>query len=214
MLIFTAGVLALLSPCGYPMLPGYVSYYLGADVSVGKAVPSGVACTLGLISVFTAIGAAASFLGVLISSYLPFLELAAGIVVIFLGISILAGFRLPAFWAKITAPRRRGLIGIFLYGAAYGLATLGCSAPVFFSILFYAVAARGLIGGMVAFIVYAIGMGLPLVLTTILVAKAKELTLRKMLSAMPMLQRLSGVVLVLIGIYLIFFYYGSLSVVL
>jgi cytochrome c biogenesis protein CcdA len=207
--IFIAGALALLSPCGFPMFPGYISYYLGAKVSLEKAVSGGVACTLGLLTVFSVIGVVVSTLGSLVSRHIPFLELAAGLIVIFMGISMIAEIRFPTFFTISTAPRQRGLIGVFLYGVVYGLATLGCSAPIFFSILFYAVAAGGPLYGMITFAVYAIGMGLPIIITTMLVARAKKLVLQRMAKMIPWFQKISGIVLIMIGAYLVYFYYVS-----
>jgi len=207
--IFTAGALALLSPCGFPMLPGYISYYIGAKASLEKAVSGGVACTLGLLSVFSAIGVAVSTLGSFVSRYIPLLELVAGLIVVFMGISMIIEIRFPTFFTISRAPRQRGLVGIFLYGVVYGLATLGCSAPIFFSILFYAVAAGGPLHGMITFVVYVIGMGLPIIVTTILVAKAKKLMLERMVKMIPWFQKISGLVLIIIGVYLIYFYYVS-----
>jgi len=208
-LIFAAGALALLSPCGFPMLPGYISYYMGAKASLEKAVSGGVACTLGLLTVFSAIGVAASTLGGLVFRYIPLLELVAGLIVILMGISVIVEIRFPTFFTISRAPKQRGLIGVFLYGVVYGLATLGCSAPIFFSILFYAVAAGGPLYGTITFAVYAIGMGLPIIITTILVAKAKKFMLEKMVKMIPWFQRISGMVLIMIGAYLIYFYYVS-----
>ncbi len=208
-LIFTAGALALLSPCGFPMLPGYISYYMGAKASLEKAVSGGVACTLGLVTVFSAIGVVVSTLGSFVSRFIPLLELVAGLIVIFMGISMIAEIRFPTFFTGLRAPKKRGLIGLFLYGVVYGLAILGCSAPIFFSIIFYAVAAGGPLYGMITFVVYAIGMGLPIIITTILVAKAKKFMLERMVKMIPWFQKISGVVLIIIGAYLIYFYYVS-----
>lgn len=205
--IFTAGMLALLSPCGFPMLPGYISYYLGTKASLEKAVPGGVACTLGLATVFSVIGIVVSTLGSLVSRYLPLLELGAGVATILMGVFMVIEIRFPISITRLRAPKQKGLIGIFLYGAVYGLATMGCSAPIFFSILFYAIAAGGPLYGTLTFLVYAIGMGLPIVITTILVAKAKVFMLQKIVNATPLLQKVSGIVLVVIGIYLIYFYF-------
>jgi len=208
-LIFTAGALALLSPCGFPMLPGYISYYMGAKVSLEKAVFGGVACTLGLLTVFSVIGVVVSILGSFVSRYIPFLELVAGVIVIFMGICMIVDIRFPTLFTISKAPKQRGLIGVFLYGVVYGLAALGCSAPIFFSILFYAIAAGGPLYGMITFFVYAIGMGLPIIITTILVAKAKNFMLKRIMKMMPWFQKISGIVLITIGIYLIYFYYIS-----
>jgi len=188
------------------MLPGYISYYMGAKVSMEKALAGAAACTLGLLTVFSAIGVVVSTLGGFISQYIPLLELAAGLIVVFLGISMIFEIRFPTFFTISTAPTQKGLIGVFLYGVAYGLATLGCSAPIFFSILFYAVAAGGSLYGIITFVVYAIGMGLPITITTILIARAKKFLLKRMMNMLPWLQKISGLVLITIGAYLIYYY--------
>ena len=207
MFIFAAGASALLSPCGFPMLPGYILYYMGSKASLGKAVPSGIACTLGLVTVFSIIGAMGSILGSLINPYIPLLELVAGLATIVLGVSMLIEIRFPSFSLPIKAPKRRGFIGLFLYGAVYGLATLGCSAPIFFAILFWAIAGGRLLNGIITFMIYAMGMGLPLILTTILLSMARELTLKRMVKMLPWLHKISGIILIIIGVYLTYFYY-------
>jgi len=210
MFVLAAGASALLSPCGYALLPGYISYYMGTKTSLRKAVPTGVACTLGLISVFSVIGLLASALGSLISPYVLALNLIAGLTIIFLGISMLVKIRFPTI--PVKAPKRKGLIGIFLYGVVYGLAALGCSAPIFFSILFYAVTAGGALFVLVIFIIYALGMSVPLVITTILVAKAKEFFLKRITKITPWIQKISGIVLIIIGVYLAYIYYTVIIV--
>jgi peroxiredoxin/cytochrome c biogenesis protein CcdA len=205
MFVLAAGASALLSPCGYALLPGYISYYVGTETSLRKVLPNGVACTLGLISMFSVIGLLASALGSLISPYVLTLNLIAGLTIIFLGISMLVKIRFPMI--PVKAPKRKGPIGIFLYGVVYGLAALGCSAPIFFSILFYAATAGGALFGLVIFIIYALGMSIPLVITTILVAMAKEFLLKRITQITPWIQKISGIVLIIIGAYLTYIYY-------
>ncbi len=212
-LIFTAGGLALLSPCGFPMLPGYISYYMGRKASLEKAVSGGVACTLGLLAVFSAIGVGVSTLGSFVSRYIPLLELVAGLIVIIMGISMIVEIRFPTFFTTLRAPKQGGLIGFFLYGVVYGLAALGCSVPIFFSIFFYAVATGGALYGITTFVVYAMGMGLPIIVTSVLVAKTKKLLLERLLKMIPWFQKISGLVLITIGAYLIYFYYVSFHAV-
>ncbi len=211
--IFAAGALALFSPCGFPMLPGYISYYMGVKASLEKTVAGGVACTLGLLTVFSVIGVVVSTLGSIISRYIPLLELVAGLLVIFMGVSMIFKMRFPTLFTISKAPRQRGLIGVFLYGVAYGLATLGCSAPIFFSMLFYAFASGGPLHGIATFMVYAIGMGLPIIIITIFVARAKKFMLERMVKMIPWFQKASGIILIIIGAYLIYFYYVSVYAV-
>lgn len=203
---FLSGVFTLFSPCGFPMLPGYISYYIGTRAPIERAVTGGVVCALGLLVVFSTIGLIASLIGGVISRYISFLELVAGLITIVMGLSMIFEITLPVFWLSLRAPRLRSLIGIFLYGIVYGLATLGCSAPVFLSVLFYAIAVGGPLHGIIIFIVYATGMGLPLIIITILVARARGIILKKMVKVTPMLHRLSGIILLVIGVYLVHYY--------
>ncbi len=156
---------------------------------------------------FSLIGVVASILGSVIIPYIPLLEYVAGVATILLGVSMLVKVKLPTFLVPLKAPKRRGVIGIFLYGVVYGLAILGCSAQIFFAVLFWAIVGGGLLNGIITFMIYSLGMSLPLILTTILLAKAKELTLNKLVKMIPWIQRFSGIILVIIGIYLIYFYY-------
>jgi cytochrome c biogenesis protein CcdA/PKD repeat protein len=205
-LIFTSGALALLSPCGFPLLPGYISYYLGRRSSVERAVSGGVACTLGLVSVFSIIGIGVSLLGSLVTQYILALELIAGILAVLMGISMVLDVKFPLIQIS-KAPRQKGLSGLFVYGIAYGLATLGCSAPIFFSTLFYAISSGGLIQGILTFMIYALGMGLPILIITLLVAKTKSALINRIMKVMPWFQRISSVILIVTGIYLISYYY-------
>jgi cytochrome c-type biogenesis protein len=206
--VFTSGILTLFSPCGFPMLPGYISYYMGTTSSLEKAIPSGIACALGLITVFSVIGAISSLFGSVVNPYIPLFELVAGVVIIFLGVGMLAEPRFLSFFLPLKAPKRKGIFGIFLYGVVYGLAALSCSAPIFFAVLFWAITSGGFISGIVTFMVYAAGMGGPLILITVLVALAKEATLSKIAEITLLVQKIGGIILIIVGIYLIYFYYS------
>ncbi len=143
--ILSAGVSALLSPCGFSMLPGYISYYLGVTITPKKAFSGGIACTIGLITVFAVIGFLASIMGTIINPYIPYLEIIAAIATIIMGISLIFEINIPMFLSTLKAPERKGIIGFFLYGIVYGLATLGCSAPIFFTTLFWAITNSGIL---------------------------------------------------------------------
>jgi len=85
------------------------------------------------------------------------------------------------------------------------LAALGCSAPIFFSVLFYAIVAGGPLQGIIAFMVYAIGIGFPLIITTTLVARARGLVLKRMVKVTPLLHKISGIFLLFIGAYIVYY---------
>lgn len=189
------------------MFPGFISYYLGAKISSGRAAVGGLACTLGILTLFSMIGALSSLVGGVVKGYLPLLQLVAGAVMIFMGVVALSQVKLPTFLGRLKAPKRRGTAGLFLYGVVYGLATLGCSAPIFFSVLFWAVAEEGLASGLIVFLVYAAGMGLPLTVTTVLATRAKEVVARRVSNASSMIQKASSVALIIVGASVVYLYF-------
>jgi cytochrome c-type biogenesis protein len=200
---FSAGVFSLFSPCSYALLPGYVSYYLGARFGVVKALTGGLACTLGLITVFATIGGLATSLGELVPQIIPLLDIAAGVILIAMGLGNLLDFKMPFISLNIGPSKRQGFLGLYTYGIVYGLAGVGCSAPIFVSVLFYSMS-KGLAQGVFSFIAYAIGMGAPLIVTTVLLSQAKDYMIWRINMAT---EKLSGAVLVAVGLYLIYFYY-------
>jgi cytochrome c-type biogenesis protein len=203
--IFSTGFLALFSPCGFPMLPGYVGYYLGARTSLKNAGVGGIACSLGLLTVFSIIGGVAALAGSVVNAYVWALELFAGILTIIMGVVLLMELKLPLLTIPVKAPEQKGLVGLFFYGIVYGLATISCSSPLFFSILFYAFAA-GAVEAFVTFVIYALGMGVPLILITIAVSKTRHLLLKRIVELTPLIRRLGGLLLILIGAYLLYYY--------
>lgn len=203
---FTAGVLSIFSPCGYALLPGYVSYYLGSDLSLVRAVVGGLACTLGLVTVFSVVGALASSLGALMPQLIPVLDILAAVILIVLGVAMLRQANIPYLQLNVRPTTRKGLAGLYMFGLVYGIAGVGCSAPIFLSVLLFAVSESWL-NGVLTFTVYAIGMGVPLVLTSILVAEAKVMLIRRISGVTERLHKLGGTVLILVGLYLFYTYY-------
>ena len=206
---FTAGVLVLLSPCGYALIPGYISYHLGSEVSVSRALQGGLISTIGLVAVFSILGLGSFLISGLIKPYLTLLTVFSAVVVIILGGLILSGFSFPSTFLRLGGSSKRGMTGFFVFGIAYGLGAAGCTAPVFFSVILIGMLDGGVFGGFLTFTLYALGVGIPLIITSILVATAKRPLISKISGLTPKLFRFSGVVMILVGIYLIYTYMTS-----
>ena len=123
-----------------------------------------------------------------------------------MGLGNLLNLKMPFISLNIVPSKNKGLIGLYTYGIIYGLAGVGCSAPIFISVLFYSMS-KGLSQGALSFVAYALGMGAPLIVTTVLLSQAKDYVIQRINMATEKLQRVSGAVLVAVGIYLIYFYY-------
>jgi len=199
---FTAGLLSLFSPCAFPLLPGYISYYIGENVPRSKAALGGVSCMLGLITIFSAFGLVASIIGDILLPFMSIFVMIAGLIVIALGVSFMLNVQILSFHSPFKASRRKGYIGFYLFGIAYGFAASACTAPIFLSILVYAVTLGGHLNGLVTFLIYAFGMGLPLIVLSILATEAKNITYQKISRFTPTIQKVSGIILIALGCYL------------
>lgn len=206
---FSAGVLVLLSPCGYALIPGYISYHLGSEVSVSRALQGGIISTIGLVTVFSILGLGSFLISGLIRPYLTLLTVFSAIVIMIMGLLILSGFSFPSTFLRLQGSSKRGMTGFFIFGIAYGLGAAGCTAPVFFSVLLFGMLDGGMFGGILTFTFYALGVGIPLIITSILVATTKRSMISKIRDITPKLHRFSGVVMILVGIYLIYTYLTS-----
>jgi len=102
----------------------------------------------------------------------------------------------------------KGLPGFYLFGIVYGMAGVGCSAPIFLSVLLHAMT-KGPVNGILTFAAYAVGMGIPLVVTSVLLAEAKDYVIARITRITPRLHRVSGIILILVGVYLAYFYYAT-----
>ncbi len=203
---FTAGVLSLLSPCSFPLLPGYMVYMLGTKGSTIRAIIGGVAFTLGLISTLSILGIVVSTLGGFVLEYIPLFQFVVALIIVAFGIVMILGMNLPPLLRGVPSVNRRSLIGMYSFGLAYGVAMSGCAAPIFFSILLYT-ATQEMVQGVATFTAYALGMGMIFIIVGIFAAEARDILIRKMVRITPLMNRLSGLGLLGAGIYMFFTYF-------
>jgi cytochrome c-type biogenesis protein len=158
---FLAGILSFLSPCTLPILPAYFAFTFQARR--GNVVAMTVSFFLGLATTLTLLGASASALSLLLLRNLQQLTLIGGVVIIGLGVLSLfgRGFAGP----QIQEVPARSAFGSYLYGATFALGWTACVGPILGGI-FTLLATQGvavLQGALLSF-VYALGLGLPLIL--------------------------------------------------
>jgi cytochrome c biogenesis protein CcdA len=107
---------------------------------------------------------------------LPCLSLAVGVLMVAAGGRLLAGGALPAASAVRLASRfgrraeRQGLIGYAAFGVAFGLSSLGCTLPLFLTVVGTSLTARGALGAASGVALYGLGMGLAVTSLTVAVA--------------------------------------------
>lgn len=212
---FGVGMVATFNPCGFAMLPAYLSYFLGlegeqdeaADASILRALAVGASMTAGFLVVFGVLGLVLEPALTTVNRRLPWVTILLGVVLIAIGVAMLAGrtisVRLPRFG---RGPESRELSSVFLFGISYALVSLSCTLSLFTAAISTTVQDENLIVGILAFLAYGLGMGLVLMVITLAIALARQSLVRNLRRVLPYINRVSGALLVLAGLYVV--YYG------
>jgi cytochrome c biogenesis protein CcdA len=201
---------ATVNPCGFAMLPAYLAMFLGDDTATGDSgrsvVPRAFAVsavlTLGFVAVFGLFGLIISPLAVQVEQYLPWATVVIGIALVGLGVALLAGRQLTLRLPKLAkGGTDGGLRSMFLFGVSYAVASLSCTIGPFLAVTSTTLGGQSVASGVAVFVVYGLGMGLVITALTVTVALAKAGLVTRLRSAMPLISRISGVLLVLAGAY-------------
>jgi cytochrome c biogenesis protein CcdA len=213
-LAFAAGMVATLNPCGFAMLPAYLSYFMGLqddDKSTGAAVRSGfvvgAVVSLGFFVVFGVAGVAITIGFRSLTTWIPWIALAVGVGVVLLGIAMLAGYQMTVGLPKAKrAGSGTGWGRVFTFGVSYAIASLSCTLPVFLSVVATQLTQRSFAGGVAVFIAYAFGMSLVLVGLTVVMALGKQSLVQRLRGSAQYINRISGGILVVAGLFIVWFW--------
>jgi cytochrome c biogenesis protein CcdA len=213
-LALAAGVLAAVNPCGFALLPAYLSLLIVGDTDVDTdggrfraLMRAGVltaAMTLGFTAVFGVFGTLAAPAADALARRLPWLSIVIGVMLVVLGGWLLAGRSLPSF---VPGLRRgpavtRRFWSMVLFGMAFAVASLGCTIGPFLAVVVAAGFGNGSsLAGIGLFLAYAAGMGLLVGSVALTVALARTTFVRFLRRATPALTRVGGALLVLAGGY-------------
>ncbi|HET8894608.1 MAG TPA: cytochrome c biogenesis protein CcdA [Gaiellaceae bacterium] len=206
-----AGGLAVVNPCGFPLLPAFLSFYLGAEEKTLPRAPTrvlqgllvGSLVTAGFVGLFTAIGLPISYGAGSIASAVPWLGLGTGAVLALAGIAAIAGarFTLPVH-LTIRPRRERRATAMLLFGVAYGAASLGCTLPIFLALVGASLGADKV----AVFLAYGLGMALVLMALSVGIALAREGVAHRLRPLLPHVAWLAGLLLALSGGYLVYYW--------
>ncbi|MEU9373682.1 cytochrome c biogenesis protein CcdA [Streptomyces sp. NPDC048255] len=209
-----AGMLAAVNPCGFALLPAYLSLLvLGDDapsrtVAVGRALAATAAITAGFAALFGVFGLAIQPVAGQVQQHLPWFTIAFGLLIATAGGWLLAGRQLPALAPKLRrAPKvTRSLPSMALFGMAYAIASLGCTIAPFLAIVVSAFRTGSTGEGITLFTAYAAGMGLIVGAASLTVAVTRTTAVTRLRRLGALAPRVGGGLLLLVGGYVA--YYG------
>ncbi|HMR23332.1 MAG TPA: cytochrome c biogenesis protein CcdA [Micropruina sp.] len=217
-LAFAAGMVAPVNPCGFGLLPAWITHTLGdpdasaAPVRLLRALRSGLALTVGFTGTLAAAGIVVSAGARGLIQAAPALGLAVGILLVLLGVARLAGrsisLRLPGIPGRAT----QGLpptLEMALFGVGYAAASLSCTFGVILAVIAQAQATASFAGVLLVFGVYAAGSATVLLLLALATATAGSALTRRVSTLARYGPRVTTVVLLLTGGYLAWYWYPA-----
>lgn len=222
---FGAGMVSAVNPCGFAMLPVYLSLYLGAEDSefyrhsplfrIFKAVWIAVVVTAGFGLLFAVVGGVITLGGTFLGRVIPWMSLAVGIALIVMGIWLLMGHYISlAFTYRLAAkfgdPRRMTVWGFFLFGGAFGATSMSCTLPIFLLVMGSSIAARDVSVGLLQFASYIAGTGSVLMILTVGIALVKaRVVVGALRRLLPYIQKISAILLLVAGSYIVYYWLKS-----
>ena len=211
-LALVAGALATVNPCGFPLLPAFLSFYAGAaeerlpraPTRAAQGLVVGLLVSVGFLGVFALVGVPAAYGAGVVAQAVPWTGLALGGLLTAAGLVALWGGHLAApLPGRRLAPKGRGAGAMVLFGVGYGVASLACTLPVFLTVVGASLAGAE---PLIAFAAYGVGMAA--VLTTLALAAAllREGIARFLRRLLPYTERIAGALLVAAGSYLVYYW--------
>lgn len=208
-----AGMLAALNPCGFALLPAYLTLLVTGDqpnrvVAVLRAMKMTAAMTAGFLLVFATFGLVVAPVASSTQRYLPWVTVVVGVLLLGAGLWLLAGRAIPG--PKARAGSGAAVTGsvrsMFGFGISYAAASLTCTIAPFLAVVVSAFRSDSAVAGALLFLLYAAGMGLVVGTAALAVALAQQSLVRQARRLGRLVPTAGGGLLAVVGAYVA--YYG------
>ena len=206
---FVAGLVATVNPCGFAMLPAYLSFFLGSDVDtssgrmLGRALRIASMMALSFLLVFGVAGLLLTAGLQVVIDALPWMALVVGAGIVALGVYVARGGVLTLSMPGKGKVNRRS---VFVFGASYAVASLSCTLPIFLSLIAGSIATGSLVSGVALFIVYGLGMALVIAAITVGLAFGRDRLVTFIRGASRWIGPVSGLILIAAGLFIVWYW--------
>jgi len=220
-LAFAAGLVAALNPCGFAMLPAYLLLVVRGQQSgeqavtprglapLGRALAATVGMALGFLTVFGVFGLLTISAASTVQRYLPYGTVVIGVVLVILGVWLLAGRELTALTPRAMRARWAPTVrlgSMYGYGVSYAIASLSCTIGPFLAVTAAGLRGGSVVGSVAIYLAYVAGLTLVVGVLAVAAAAASSVLADRLRRILPFVNRISGALLVLVGLYV--GYYG------
>ena len=205
---FLEGIASFISPCLLPMIPIYISYFIGEEEKNStKKIINALGFVIGFTLVFLILSIFASSLGILISNNIKYIKIAFGIIIIFLGLNYMEIIKLKFLnkYKVFNADKKNlNFFKALIFGVVFSVSWTPCIGTFLSSALLLVVKHQDMLKGILLMLIYSIGLGIPFIISVVLIEKLKQAfdIIKKNYN---IIKKVSGAILIIIGIYTIFF---------
>ena len=205
-----AGLLSFLSPCVLPLVPSYLGFVTGMNAAeMGErrrvAMIQSTLFVLGFTTIFLLLGAGATAIGAALATHKALVGRVGGVLIIFFGLVSMGVIKIPALQMEARVHLQEkplGLLGAFLVGMAFGAGWTPCLGPILGAILTLASTQETMGRGILLLGAYSAGLAIPFLVSAWAVESFFN-WFQKFRRYLPWVQRISGGLLVLVGILLV-----------
>lgn len=205
------GLVVFFSPCVLPIVPFYLSYMAGASISEisteGELAPgvrkraflASVMFSLGIITVFVLLGAAAFGLSQAFRSYQTEFRLFAALVVLIMGLHFLGvlriGFLNRAFQMEAGDTANMSVLSAYLVGFAFAAGWTPCVGGVLTAVIFTASTEATALRGLLLMLVFGFAMTTPFMAASLFIGPFLRFA-AKFRRHLPKVEKAMGVLLI------------------
>ena len=208
LLTFLEGIASFISPCLLPMVPIYLSYFIGEDEKNNKkAILNSFGFVLGFTIMFLIFSIFATQLGTILSSNIRYIKIIFGIVIILFGLNYMEVLKIKFLNksnVKQMDTKNFNFLKAILFGILFSISWTPCIGTFLSSALLLIAKEQDVVKGIILMLLYAIGLGIPFIVSAVLIEKLKNV-FNFIKKHYDVIKKISAVILIIAGIYMIFF---------
>lgn len=204
---FLEGIASFISPCVLPMLPIYISYFAGKeDSKTSRALLNSVGFVIGNTIIFILFAIIASYAGALALGIQKYIKILFGVVIIILGLNYMGILKIKFLNKEIRIKKKIDdftFLKTILFGMMFSISWTPCIGSFLGSALLLIANKQNILQGILLMLVYSIGFGIPFIISAVLIEKLKNFynLIKKNYKTIKII---SGVILIVMGVYVIF----------
>jgi cytochrome c-type biogenesis protein len=201
-----------------PLIPSYVTFITGLsleDVQTSRrsALVHSLLFVAGFTMIFVALGASATALGRVLIAYREWIARIGGVLVMIFGLYLMGVLNIASFGRERRvhlADKPAGYLGTALVGVAFGAGWTPCIGPILGAILTYNLTNADVGRGVALLLAYSLGLAVPFLIAALAVPQFLAFFAR-IRTRLLWLSRVSGAVLVVVGLLMATNYFTILA---